>query len=72
MIDAASCWFVAAGADGAAGEGATFAAGRRYMASIVGRSAAPNGVDKKSVGRSMLARRLDMALIHALKIATHP
>ena len=26
--------------------------GRRYMASMVGRMAAPNGVERKSVGRS--------------------
>jgi hypothetical protein len=46
--DAASCGSgdVVAAGTGALGEG------RRYIASIVGRMAAPNGVDRKSVGRS--------------------
>lgn len=62
---------MAVGADGAAGEGAALGAGRRYMASIVGRNAAPNGVDKKSVGRSMLSRRSDMVFIYPIDFATH-
>lgn len=37
---------------GATGPGVGPAAGLRYMPSIVGRNAAPNGVAKKSVGRS--------------------
>lgn len=42
-------------ADAAAGEGVAGAApgaGRRYILSIVGRRAAPNGVERKSAGRS--------------------
>ena len=35
------------------GETGALATGRRYIASIVGRRAAPNGVERKSVGRSM-------------------
>lgn len=35
------------------GETGALAVGRRYIASIVGRRAAPNGVERKSVGRSM-------------------
>ena len=34
------------------GDTGALAAGRRYIASIVGRRAAPNGVERKSVGRS--------------------
>jgi hypothetical protein len=39
---------LAGGATGGRGPGV----GRRYMESMVGLSAAPNGVDRKSVGRS--------------------
>lgn len=39
-------------AGGAPAGGIAPATGRRYMLSIVGRRAAPNGVDRKSVGRS--------------------
>jgi hypothetical protein len=36
----------------AVGGGVDPGVGRRYMASMVGRRAVPNGVDRKSVGRS--------------------
>ena len=49
MDDASSGFGLAFGG----GEIGALAAGRRYIASIVGRSAAPNGVERKSVGRSI-------------------
>ena len=52
-IEAASCGFGEAFAAGTEGGGTGAPGdGRRYIASIVGRNAAPNGVDRKSVGRS--------------------
>ena len=49
-MDDASSGFAPAFVGGKTGALAT---GRRYIASIVGRRAAPNGVERKSVGRSM-------------------
>ena len=49
---AAACWSTAG--LGAGGDvGAVPGVGRRNIASIVGRSAAPNGVERKSEGRSI-------------------
>ena len=50
-IEDASCGFTDVFA--AVVGGAVPDPGRRYMASIVGRRAAPKGVDKKSVGKSI-------------------
>ena len=51
MESPVGCWFglgpAAIGGVGMPGEG------RRYIASMVGRRAAPNGVERKSVGRSV-------------------
>jgi len=49
MDDASSGFTPAPAGD----ETGVLATGRRYIASIVGRKAAPNGVERKSVGRSM-------------------
>jgi hypothetical protein len=51
------CWVGTLADDGEIGVGRAGvgvpAEGRRYIASMVGRRAAPNGVDMKSVGRSV-------------------
>ena len=52
-MEAASCGFGEAfAADTEGGGTGAPGGGRRYIASMVGRNAAPNGVDRKSVGRS--------------------
>jgi hypothetical protein len=51
-IDAASWELEAAAGVGAGAVGMAPGVGRLYIASIVGRNAAPNGVARKSVGRS--------------------
>lgn len=60
MIEAESCsWFRAAALAGGAmgrGAGVPMGVGRRYMESMVGRRAAPKGVERKSVGRSVLKK----------------
>lgn len=58
-------------ASGFDGGGARRAApGLRYMLSMVGRRAAPNGVLRKSVGRSMGAEMIQ--LVHAKLIVDGP
>lgn len=54
--------FAAGGAPvaGTVGVAGTPAPGRRYMLSMVGRRACPNGVDKKSVGKSKLPSDADL------------
>jgi len=53
----AAAWAAAGEGCSVAGVGAAPGTGRRNMLSIVGRNAAPNGVDRKSEGRSVYARQ---------------
>jgi len=57
-MDAASWGFGVPAVEGDVGGGRAGVGvpgeGRRYIASMVGRRAAPNGVERKSVGRSMV------------------
>lgn len=56
-MDLVNGWLGAPADDGGVGEGREGVGvpgeGRRYIASMVGRRAAPNGVERKSVGSSI-------------------